>query len=77
MLVQTLKHEQIQDVWLCLPGNAPVRLNALDSGVFYVLEGEALPDSGMVHTHTDLHWAHPGEGGGRVAHNLCHGPSTS
>lgn len=59
-----------------LPCNAPVWFDALDSGVFYVLEGEALPDLGVVHAHADLHWADPRQGGGRVAHYLCHGTST-
>lgn len=62
---------------LTLPCNAPVWLNALDSGVFDVLEGEALPDLGMIHTHTDLHRSNTGYGRCRVAHYLCHGPSTS
>lgn len=62
---------------MTLPCNAPVWFNALDSGVFYVLEGEALPDLGVVHAHTDLDWSDPRQGGGRVAQDLRHGPSTS
>lgn len=59
-----------------LPRDAPVWFDPLDGGVFYVLEGEALPDLGVVHTHADLHWAEPGQGGGGVAHYLRHGPPT-
>lgn len=62
---------------LTSPCNAPVWFNALDSGVFYVLEGEALPDLGMIHTHADLHWANTGYRRCRVAHYLRHGPSMS
>lgn len=57
-----------------LPCDAPVRFDPLDGGVFYVLEGEALLDLGVVHTHADLHRAEPGQGGSGVAHYLRHGP---
>lgn len=59
------------------PCNAPVGLDALDCGVFYVLEGEALPDLGMIHTHADLHLADTRQRGGGVAHDLRHGPPGS
>lgn len=62
---------------MTLPCNAPVWFNPLDSGIFYVLKDEALPDLGVVHAHADLHCADPRRGGGRVAHYLRHGSSTS
>lgn len=61
---------------MTLPCDAPVRVNALDSGVFYVLEGEALPDLGVIHAYADLDRADPRQGRGGVAHYLRHGPST-
>lgn len=62
---------------MTLPCNAPVGFDALNSGIFYVLEGEALPDLRMVHAHTDLHLADPRQGRSRAAHYLRHGSSTS
>lgn len=59
------------------PCNAPLWFDALDGGVLYVLEGEALPDLGAVHAHADLHLADAGQGRGGVTHYLRHGPSTS
>lgn len=58
-----------------LPGDAPVWVNALNSRILNVVEGEALPDLSTVHAHADLHGPHARQGGGGVAHDLCHGPS--
>lgn len=58
-----------------LPRDAPVWFDALNSRIFDVVEGEALPDLGTVHAHTDLHWSHARQGGGGVTHDLRHGPS--
>lgn len=60
---------------MSLPGDAPVRFDALDCGVFYVLEGEALHDLSVVYTDANLHGTDAGDRGGRVAHNLRHSPS--
>lgn len=60
-----------------LPCDAPVWLDALDGGIFYVLEGEAFPDLSPIHTNADLHRADPRHGGGGITHYLRHGPSTS
>lgn len=75
LAVDTQQRLECRRCACCLPCDAPVWVNALDGGVFYVLKGEALPDLGVVHSHTDLDRADPRQGGGGVAHDLRHGPS--
>lgn len=42
-----------------VPGDAPLWFDALNGGVLYVLEAQALSDLGAVHTHAYLHRADP------------------
>lgn len=57
-----------------LPGNAPQGFDALDRGVFDVLERQTSWNFGPVHTQTDLHWPRSHHWWCRETHNLRHGP---
>lgn len=53
-----------------LPGNAPVRLNLQDSGVFCVVKLDlGVPELSVVNVHQNRHAA-SGESGGGYTHNL-------